>query len=116
MVTLIDIQLLQLNKLSSKLSSNLTLVAAACSLKHKLNNKLLLVLEATLTTEELQLQLNSSNNNNNKQQQHSRKFLVLAIWQRLPAIAMTNILQKFLAPAAETLLQKFLAIVEIWLK
>ena len=108
MVTLIDIQLLQLNKLSSKLSSNLTLVAAACSLKHKLNNKLLLVLEATLTTEELQLQLNSSNNNNNKQQQDSQRF---------PAIAMTNILQKFLAPAAaETLLQKFLAIVLIWLK
>ena len=104
MVTLIDIQLLQLNKLSSKLSSNQALVAGACSLKHKLNNKLLLVLEATLTTEELQLQLNSSNNNNNKQQQHSRKFLVLALWQRLPAIAMTNILQKFLA------------IVLIWLK
>ena len=75
MVTLTDIQLLQLNKLNNKLSSNLTLVAAVCSLKHKLNNKLLLVLEAILSTVELQLQLSSSSSNNNKQQQDSRKFL-----------------------------------------
>ena len=87
MVTLTDIQLLQLNKLNSKLSSNLALVAAACSLKHKLNNKLLLVLEATLTTEELQLQLNSSNNNNNKQQQQDS--------QR--CLATAALLQRFLA-------------------
>ena len=110
MVTLTDIQLLQLNKLSSKLSNNLTLVAVACSLKHKLNHKLLLVMEATLTTEELQQQLNSSNNNNNKQQQQdSRKFLALAtkaLWQRFPAIIVTNILQKFLA----------MNVVIIWLK
>ena len=89
MVTLTDIQLLQLNKLSSKLSNNLTLVAVACSLKHKLNHKLLLVMEATLTTEELQLQLSSSSNNNNKQQQQDL--------QRFPAIAAKNILQRFLA-------------------
>ena len=110
MVTLTDIQLFQLNKPNNKLSSNLALVAAACSLKHKLNNKLLLVMEATLTTEELQQQLNSSNNNNNKQQQQdSRKFLALAtkaLWQRFPAIIVTNILQKFLA----------MNVVIIWLK
>ena len=88
MVTLTDIQLLQLNKLSSKLSNNLTLVAVACSLKHKLNHKLLLVMEATLTTEELQLQLSSSSNNNNKQQQDLQRF---------PAIAAKNISQRFLA-------------------
>ena len=109
MVTLTDIQLFQLNKLNNKLSSNLALVAAACSPKHKLNNKLLLVMEATLTTEELQQQLNSSNNNNNKQQQDSRKCLALAteaLWQRFPAIIVTNILQKFLA----------MNVVIIWLK
>ena len=86
MVTPTDIQLLQLNKLSSKLSSNQALVAVACSHKHKLNNKLLLVMEATLTTEELQQQLNSSNNNNNKQQQDSQKCLAMRVaanfWQK----------------------------------
>ena len=87
MVTLTDIQLLQLNKLSSKLNSNLTLVAVACSLKHKLNNKLQLVLEATLTTVELLLQLSSSSNNNSKQQLDSQRCLATAaLWQRFLAI------------------------------
>ena len=113
MVTLIDIQLLQLNKLSSKLSSNQALVAVACSHKHKLNNKLQLVMESTLTTEEQQLQLNSSNNNNNKQQQQdSRKFLVLvramALWQRFLAMRIViNILQRCLAMRV---------VIIIWLK
>ena len=75
MVTLTYIQLLQLNRLSSKLSSNLTLVAAVCSLKPKPSNKLLLVMGATtLTTMEQQLQPSNSSSNNNKQQQVSLRF------------------------------------------
>ncbi len=119
MVTLTDIQLLQLNKLNNKLSSNLTLVAAVCSLKHKLNNKLLLVLEAILSTVELQLQLSSSSSNNNKQQQDSRKFLAPTVQQRFLVLFATKILHKFLALArAEALWQRFPAIMDVivWLK